>query len=75
MASTTARLIFPKREPAKQVVFSFYDGELFRIVVNYDRYETEGLTADDLVDAISATYGTCRKAHRAGQDRAGTLRR
>ena len=35
-------------EPAKEVVFSFYDGELFRIVVNYDRYETEGLTADDL---------------------------
>ena len=44
-------------EPAKQVVFSFYNGELFRIAVNYDRYETEGLTADDFVEAISATYG------------------
>ena len=44
-------------EPAKEVVFSFYDGKLFRIVVGYDRYETEGLTADDFVDAISATYG------------------
>ena len=44
-------------EPAKEVIFSFYDGELFRSAVNYDRYETEGLTADDFVEAISATYG------------------
>ena len=43
------------------MVFSFYDGELFRIAVDYDRYETEGLTADDFVDAISATYGTAAK--------------
>jgi hypothetical protein len=48
-------------EPAKEVVFSFYDGKLFRIVVDYDRYETEGLTADDFVDAISATYGPAAK--------------
>jgi hypothetical protein len=45
-----------KTEP-QEVVFSFYDGELFRIVVNYDRYETEGLTADDMVEAFSASYG------------------
>jgi hypothetical protein len=45
-------------EPAKEVVFSFFNGELYRISVTYDRRETEGLTADDLVDAISATYGT-----------------
>jgi hypothetical protein len=44
-------------EAAKDVVFSFYDGQMFRIVINYDRYETEGLTPDDLVEAISATYG------------------
>jgi len=44
-------------EAAKEVVFSFYGGELFRIVVAYDRYETEGLTAGDFVDAISASYG------------------
>jgi hypothetical protein len=48
-------------EPAQKVVFNFYDGELFRIVVDYDRYETEGLTAADLVDAISATYGLAGK--------------
>ena len=43
------------------MVFGFYDGKLFRIEVNYDRYETEGLTADDFVDAISATYGPAAK--------------
>jgi hypothetical protein len=48
-------------EPAKEVVFCFYEGELFRIIVNYDRYETEGLTVDDFVEAISATYGSAAK--------------
>jgi len=48
-------------EPAKEVVFSFYDGELFRIVVNYDRYQTEGLRTDDFVEAISTTYGIAAK--------------
>jgi hypothetical protein len=50
-----------QKEAAKDVVFSFYDGELFRIVVTYDRYETEGLTVDDFVDAISVTYGPAAK--------------
>jgi hypothetical protein len=45
-------------DSVKDVVFSFYNGELFRMVVTYDRYTTEGLTAEDLIEAISATYGT-----------------
>ncbi len=45
-------------DSVKDVQFSFYNGELFQIVVNYDRYRTEGLTAEDLVAAISAQYGT-----------------
>lgn len=44
-------------ESAKSVVFSFYADELFRIVVDYDRYETEGMTDGDFVEAISAAYG------------------
>ena len=44
-------------EPVQKVAFSFYNGELFRIVVDYDQYQTEGLTTDDMVEAISATYG------------------
>ena len=48
----------PQRESVQEVVFSFYDGQLFQIAVTYDRYETEGMTADDFIEAISATYGT-----------------
>ncbi len=50
-----------KTESVQEVVFSFYNGELFRVVVNYDRGQTEGLTADDIVGAISATYGMAAK--------------
>lgn len=48
-------------ETARDVVFGFYDGDLFQIVIDYDRYEIEGLTANDLTDAISATYGVAVK--------------
>jgi len=48
-------------EPVKQAVFSFYDGELFRITIDYDRYHTAGLTARDMVEAISAAYGIAGK--------------
>ena len=44
-------------ESVKEIVFSFFNGQLFRIAASYDRYETEGLTGNDLVQAISATYG------------------
>jgi hypothetical protein len=44
--------------PVSQVLFSFYNGELYRIVVTYDRGDTEGLTDDDMVQAVSARYGT-----------------
>jgi hypothetical protein len=50
-----------RTESVKEVVFSFYNGELFRIVIDYDPYETEGMTADDFVKAISASYGTAEK--------------
>ena len=48
-------------EAAKDVIFSFYDAQLFRITVEYDRYEIDGLTADDLISAISAKYGRATK--------------
>jgi hypothetical protein len=47
----------PQTDPVKTILFSFYDGELFRIVVNYDRDETQGLTTNDMIEAISAKYG------------------
>jgi hypothetical protein len=47
-----------KGDPVKAVLFSFYNGELYRIVVNYDRDRTEGLTDEDMIESISAKYGT-----------------
>jgi len=44
-------------ESARKVHFSFYDGLLFRIAVNYEWDRTEGLTVDDMVEALSVTYG------------------
>ena len=40
-----------------EVLFTFYNGELFRMVVSYDQQRTEGLTDQDMIEAISATYG------------------
>ena len=48
-------------DPVKDVLLSFYNGQLFRIVASYDRYRTEGMTAQDMIDAISATYGLAAK--------------
>ena len=47
-----------KVDPIEDGLLCFYNGELFRIVVTYDRYRMEGMTSDDVVDAISQTYGT-----------------
>jgi hypothetical protein len=47
----------PRAEPVRQILFSFYNGELYRILVTYDRYVTEGLTADGMVRTMSAKYG------------------
>jgi len=45
-------------EAVKFVVLSLYNGELYRIFVIYDRTRTQGLSADDFIDSISAVYGT-----------------
>ena len=47
----------PPAEPIWQVLFTFYNGELYRILVTYDRHATEGLGIEDMVEAISAKYG------------------
>jgi hypothetical protein len=51
----------PDTGAVKDIVFSFCNGELFRMIVNYDRYKTEGLTAEDIVAAISEKYGTATR--------------
>jgi hypothetical protein len=44
-------------DTVEQILLSFYNGELYKISVTYDRTSTEGLTAEDMVKSISAKYG------------------
>jgi hypothetical protein len=50
--STTA-----STDPVEQIAFSFYNDQLFRIVVDYGHDRTEGMTGADMIEAISAVYG------------------
>ncbi len=51
----------PRTDPVRTILFSFYNGELFRILVSYDRDETKGLSTEDMIEAFSAKYGTATK--------------
>jgi hypothetical protein len=44
-------------DPVQQVLLSFYNGQLFRMVVDYNADKIKGLTSDDIVAAVSAKYG------------------
>jgi hypothetical protein len=46
-----------RADSVEQMLFSFCDGELYKISVTYDTTSTQGLTADDMVKSISAKYG------------------
>ncbi len=52
-----AESLAPSTDPVQQIVFSFYNDQLFRIVVDYSRERTEGMTPADLIDGIVAVYG------------------
>jgi hypothetical protein len=44
-------------DSVERVLFSFYNGELYKISVTYDRLSTDGLTEEDMVRSISVKYG------------------
>jgi hypothetical protein len=44
-------------DPVRKVLLSFYNDQLFRIAVSYEWERTEGLTVEDMIDVLSATYG------------------
>ena len=46
-----------RSDTVEQILFSFYNAELYKICVTYDRTSTEGLTAEDMMKSISAKYG------------------
>ena len=47
-----------RSDGVEQILFSFYNGELYKISVTYDPSSTEGLTEEDMVRSISAKYGS-----------------
>jgi len=46
-----------RSDSVEQVLFYFFNKELYKIAVTYDQSSTEGLTAEDLIRTISAKYG------------------
>jgi hypothetical protein len=49
--------VLSRSESVDELVFSFYKGELYKMLVTYERASTEGLTPDDMVKSIAAKYG------------------
>ena len=52
--------VTPSTDPVEQILFSFYNDQLFRVVVDYSHERTEGMTRGDLIEGISAVYGAAR---------------
>lgn len=46
-----------RADSVEQILFSFYNGELYKITVTYDQTSTEGLTSQDMMKSIAETYG------------------
>jgi len=44
-------------DTVEQILFSFYNGELYLMSVTYDQTATKGLTEEDMVKSNSAKYG------------------
>lgn len=54
----TAGTIAASTDPVDLMSFSFYNDQLFRIVIDYGHERTVGLTNSDVVDAVSMMYGS-----------------
>jgi len=44
-------------QSVQDILFSFYNGQLYKVAVTYDSAATQGLTSADMVRVFSATYG------------------
>ncbi len=48
-------------EPVDQILFSFYNGALYRMLVTYEDSATKGLTEEDMIRVVSAKYGVATR--------------
>jgi hypothetical protein len=44
-------------DSVKKLLFTFYNGQLFRMVVSYEPDRTAGMTSEDLIASVSEMYG------------------
>jgi hypothetical protein len=49
--------VSPQTDPVELIMFRFYDDQLFRVIVDYHRDRTKGMTEADMIEAITVTYG------------------
>jgi hypothetical protein len=49
-------------EPVDQILFSFYNGALYRMLVTYEDSATKGLTDEDMIRVVSAKYGVATRS-------------
>jgi hypothetical protein len=59
----------PRGDAVRRVVFTFFDDHLLKMVVEYDRGRTEGLTRIDMVAALSVAYGPHERVATRGGER------
>jgi hypothetical protein len=59
--AASATGVTPEPDSVARIVFGFYNGELYRIVISYDVDRTEGLTEQDVVEALSRAYGAAQR--------------
>ena len=43
-------------DAVRNILFSFYDDQLYRVVVTYDRQRMSGLTNEDVIQAVSTAF-------------------
>jgi hypothetical protein len=70
----SARRSIPDVDPVRQMIFSFYNDQLYQIVVQYDQTRTSGLTSDDMIASLTPIYGArlTPKAPRAAREIPGS---
>ena len=49
--------ITAQSDAVREIVFTLYNGELYKMAITYDRTSTEGLTTPDMMKAVTARYG------------------
>lgn len=48
-------------EPVQEILFSFYNDALYRVLVTYESSAINGLTDEDMIRVLSARYGTATR--------------